>query len=177
MGNSNSIMDETQPYLLIKLSSGDFVKIDPEDYPKVSKHHWYLNTFRGLKYAKTSSTVNGKKKCIGMHSIILIAGEGLEIDHINNDGLDNRKSNLRICTHRQNLMNVRAQTGKSSKYKGVSKTQDNTWKAVSRVSGEQKYLGRFKTEKEAAIAYDNEVIKYGDEHAFLNFPERRNDVH
>lgn len=91
------------------------------------------------------------------------------IDHINNNPLDNRKSNLRIVTARQNSMNCKSRKG-SSKYIGVSfDKKSKKWKAQIRPNGKQIYLGRFDDEIEAAKVRDIATKKYFGEHGKLNF--------
>lgn len=167
-------MDEKDNYQTIELFSGEVAKVDTEDYDKVNQYKWYADRRKHTIYAKANA---GNKTKISMHRLILCANNGQEIDHKNHDGLDNRKSNLRSCTHKQNCMNSsKMNRMTSSKYKGVDK-QGKKWRAQSRVSGRIRQIGYYDTEEEAANAYDNEVIKYGDENAFINFPERRKDVH
>jgi len=94
------------------------------------------------------------------------------IDHINNNGLDNRKANLRPATPAQNARNRRKMAAKtSSKYKGVSYSASaRKWCAAIRVNGQYKYFGLFQNEIEAAKAYDKAAKKYHREFAQLNFP-------
>jgi hypothetical protein len=90
-------------------------------------------------------------------------------DHINHDGLDNRRSNLRPVTPAQSAANRRPQIGSSSRYKGVQwSTRGRKWSAVINVAGRRRYLGLFVDEEEAALAYNAAVLEaYGD-YAWLN---------
>ena len=91
--------------------------------------------------------------------------DNMVVDHINHDTLDNRRSNLRICTHKQNLANRKKHKLATSKYKGVRRINRKTpWEAE--ISG--KYIGVFKTEKEAALAYNTKAKELFDQYAYLN---------
>ena len=103
-----------------------------------------------------------------MHQLILKAPSGFCIDHINGNGLDNRKQNLRIATQSQNLANKPFFKGK---FKGVSFSKRN--KILSKpwaVKVGRKHIGYFSTEEEAAMAYDKSAIEMYGEFAWLNFP-------
>ncbi len=89
--------------------------VDAEDYSKVSKHKWALRSIKNseLKYAYN------KHSKVWMHRMILNAPKGLLVDHINGNGLDNRKTNLRLCTHSQNMQNRKIHKNNKTGYKGV----------------------------------------------------------
>jgi hypothetical protein len=92
------------------------------------------------------------------------------VDHINGNGLDNRKSNLRICTHQQNCENSRKRKKSFSKYKGVYWSKNaKKWVAQITIDGKSKHLGYFELEEDAAAAYDKAAVKYFGEFACLNF--------
>ena len=107
-----------------------------------------------------------------MHRIIMEAETGQEVDHINGDKLDNRKDNLRFCTHQQNMVNWNNKRGKS-KYRGVSWCKrDKKWKAQIQSHSKNRLIGRFREEEEAAKAYNIEAKKEFGNFALLNyFPE------
>jgi hypothetical protein len=113
-------------------------------------------------------------KKILMHREIMKAGDGKFCDHINHNGLDNRKANLRLATHSQNAWNRRKSKVKSrSKYKGVSwYNKDERWSARIHVNRKNKFLGIFADEVEAAKAYDKAAQKYFGEFAELNFNKK-----
>jgi hypothetical protein len=103
-----------------------------------------------------------------MHRLIMGAEPGQEIDHINGNGLDNRKENLRVATRKENQQNRHITWGNST-YKGVYwEKQKNKWRARIFVSGKCVHLGFFLTEKEAAVAYNQGAIKYFGSFACLN---------
>jgi hypothetical protein len=128
-------------------------------------------------YATRYEHINGKYKKIRMHRVILermlgrelIKGE--DVDHINHDGLDNRRVNLRLATHAENMRNRVKRINCSSEYKGVCWYKPNKkWQAEIRIDGKQKRLGRFESEIEAAKAYDIAAIGAYGEFCCLNFP-------
>jgi hypothetical protein len=159
----------------IQLTQGYHTIVDDADYNKFSKFKWHV-VFRGKKgYAERTKRYgirkNNKKKHIKMHRIILKAKSFQQIDHINGNSLDNRKNNLRICTNIENSRNHKGQPllRKYSQFKGVKKNANcKTWSARITVVGKEIYLGSFKTEKFAAIAYNKAANKYFKNFAYLN---------
>jgi len=105
-----------------------------------------------------------------MHRVILKAPEDKFIDHINHNGLDNRKSNLRICTMQQNAWNMRKQRGnRVSQYKGVTRRNDTgKWQARIICNRKRISIGCFDDEMAAAMAYDNKAKELFGEYAALN---------
>lgn len=100
------------------------------------------------------------------------APKGMVVDHINHNGLDNRKANLRIATFSENRRNSRKAKDTSSKYKGVSWHKNNKkWHAGININGRRKHLGSFDDEIQAAKAYDEVARKYHGEFSSLNFEE------
>ena len=108
-----------------------------------------------------------------MHRVILKAKKGQYVDHGDDNGLNNQRNNIRICTNSQNLQKARKKKGKaSSKYKGVHFVEmTKKWKATITTNYKFYYLGCFKTEKEAAIAYNKAAKKYYKDFARLNIIE------
>ena len=107
-----------------------------------------------------------------MHREIINAPAGMQIDHINGNGLDNRKANLRLCNNAQNQQNRRKRSRATSLFKGVG-WHDNRWRARITVNGKQIEIGRFKSEFLAAEAYDQKAIELFSEFANLNFPSQK----
>jgi HNH endonuclease/AP2 domain len=154
----------------IKLTKGKRTVVDDEDYEWLNKMKWYLMT-DNYAVRRTLVSVDGlPRKIIWMHRLIINCPEKMQTDHVNGNGLDNRKENLRICTHQENSMNQKTQKrNKTSKYKGVYKRSDcNRWCASVVKDQKYFYLGLFKTENEAVKAYNNEAKKLFGEFAKLN---------
>lgn len=121
--------------------------VDDEDLPLVSSKRWYCE----VGYAATS--VHGR--AIKMHRLIL--GDdipvGMECDHINRDRLDNRRSNLRVCTHAENMQNRPTHRNGKSRFRGVYwASHANRWRAQARLDGKFYHIGYFADEEEAAQA-------------------------
>ena len=132
------------------------VKIDLDDIKKVSKYKWVSD---GLGYAKTDTTENGKRKLLKMHILILGKKKDRITDHINNDGLDNRKQNLRHATYSQNCMN------KNSKGYSWNKLMD-MYEVYINNNKKRIHLGFYKTEKEAKKIRLKAEKKYFKEYSF-----------
>lgn len=143
--------------------------VDDEDYDRIIKHEWYEYDYARTSYAK--AIINGK--VVSMQEFILPSPPEFLVDHINGDGLDNRKINLRHATLQQQRQNVRKHKGGTSKYKGVSWSREkHKWVAQICINGRQTSLGRFYSELEAAMKYDEAAKKHFKEFAKLNFPEK-----
>src|SRR5688572_7781938 len=131
----------------IPLTQGKFAVIDSEDFEKISKYNYHVvkgksnnETFYACRY----QIVEGKETTRSLHRDILDCKAGFDIDHINGDGLDNRKSNLREVTRSQNNCNSVSHPNSTSKYKGVCRpTGVNRWRASITVNKSCKYLGLF----------------------------------
>ena len=157
---------------LIPLSKGLFAKVDDEDFEYLNSFKWYAQAGGKRFYAATSyyDIKTQISYVYYMHRIIMKPLKNLTVDHINHDPLDNQKSNLRVCTGKQNLWNkdTSLNTKKSSKYKGVH-ARRNGFQATIRKGGKCYFLGDFKEEDEAAKAYDEKAKELFGEFASLNF--------
>lgn len=145
----------------LPLRDGIVAWVDECDYPLVSSCKWTLDR-NGYVVRKS-----GGRKVL-LHRQILNAPQGLDVDHVNRNPLDNRRSNLRICTRSQNSINRGPKPGASSKYKGVCwHSKHDVW--VARIC--QTWLGSFPCETDAALAYDEAARTMFGEFAHLNFPD------
>ena len=157
----------------IPLTKGFHAIVDAEDYDWLMQRKWCFRDGYAAKTIHSSgSGKNRKSRTIKMHRIVNNTPDGMSTDHINGDKLDNRKCNLRVCTHRQNLSSQKKQDGRSSKYKGVSLSKENgKWIAYIKVNQVKKHLGCFTSEEDAARAYNTAATKYFGEFAKLNIIE------
>lgn len=139
--------------------------IDGEDFNKVKDYKWHVSRDKNNFYVKSNIKINGKYKTVKLHRIITSCPDGLAVDHIDGNTLNNTRSNLRICTPAQNTMNCKKyKSGVTSKYKGVYfEVSKNRYRATINRNGEQIFLGTFKTELEAVTAYNKAaLIEYGE---------------
>jgi hypothetical protein len=138
--------------LRIPLSRGAFALIDAADAERVSRRRWHLMRGQsGVRYALTGGGLSMHRLILGLSK-----GDATHVDHINGDGLDNRRSNLRTCTRGQNAMNSRKPRRARhqwSKYKGVCR-HERKWQAYVHIDGRMLNLGLFETEYDAACARD-----------------------
>lgn len=152
----------------IKLTKGYVALVDDEDYNYLNQWKWAVSKRKNTIYAQ--GVINNKPN--HMHRFIIKPKKNQIIDHINGNGLDNRKSNLRICTQSENLRNRSKPKWKktTSKYKGVSfvKNRKTPWRSYIQINKKYKHLGHFNNEIDAAIAYNKAAIKYYKKFAFLN---------
>ena len=139
-----------------------FGKFDAEDLELVKKYRWYLSSTGHIV-----SRLRGV--CIFLHRLVMNCPKGMEVDHIFGDKLDNRKNQLRICSHSDNIKNQKVRTGK--KFKGVS-YNGYSWLAQITFNYKNFYLGGFDTEIEAARAYDSKAKELFGDFARLNFPAK-----
>jgi hypothetical protein len=153
----------------IPLTQGYYAIVDAEDYERVSRYKWCL-MIRGSK-AYAMRTERGKT--ILMHREIMKPPKGMVVDHINGNGLDNRRCNLRACTVLQNAWNRKPAKGSSSPYLGVyrRKSRPDKWYVKVQGDGEVTNLGPFDSELEAARARDYRAVEVHGPYAHVNLPD------
>ena len=155
----------------LPLTQGKTALIDEADLPLVKHLSWHATHSKGKWYAATNVGKGAKRRLLKL-ATLLMGSTG--VDHINGDGLDNRRSNLRVVTQAQNTKNRSKQrSATSSPYKGVSwhkHKQHNKWSAYITANGHRKHLGYFSDPVDAAKAYDSAARELFGEFAKLNIP-------
>ena len=157
----------------IELTKDEFALFDDEDFVTVSQHRWYLRSDGIRKYAAARVIREHRRTTIEMHRLVLglNIGQKIMVDHIDGNGLNNQKTNLRLANDSQNQMNQRPRRGCTSEYKGVSRcSETGMWRSKIVVARKQIYLGRYKDERKAAQAYDEAAERLFGQFARLNFP-------
>ena len=152
----------------IKLTKGKVAIVDASDYDALMKFKWCARKNRGANvfYAMAYLGKDEGRKSYYMHSLLLDRPKGMEIDHINGNGLDNRRSNLRICTRSENEMNRGKNKNNTSGYKGVCwNKNDKRWYVKIGLNNKQINLGRFSDKLEAYKAYVSACKKYHGKYA------------
>jgi len=147
----------------IPLTQGKFAQVDDEDFERLNQFKWFARKSRGTYYAgRNSAYVDGKRKTINMHTVILGVKKDLQGDHRDGNGLNNRRDNLRHVTRRQNNQNRKNQI-KTSEYPGVSwEKRRRIWVSKIGINGKYKHLGYFVSEISAFGAYCKAVNGLGE---------------
>lgn len=151
--------------LTIKLSNGLESYVDDQDFSYLNQFRW--GPLKSGKLIYATGWVNGRT--IPMHRLLMSAPKGVVVDHLNHDPLDNRRSNLRLCTQRENVSNQRKLKGKGQ-YKGVFR-DGGRFLALITVNYKTVYLGRYASPESAARAYDQAATQHFGSFACLNFSE------
>lgn len=157
----------------IELTKGKVALVDDEDYDLLRRYRWIAYKKHNTWYARCSvefPSENGKRQRISvhMHQQVLLWFEG--VDHVNRNGLDNRRENLRRASAGENARNIAKKDG-TSRFMGVCwHPAKEKWMASMSLNGRCKYLGYFDDEEDAAHAYDDAVQKVHPGFAQLNFP-------
>lgn len=143
------------------------VLVDDEDFESLNRHEWHLASRRYA--ARRVRRDDGKTVTLYMHRAILGAPINKHVDHINGDGLDNRRQNLRLADRSHNQANRGKPKSNTSGYKGVGRRRGRWW-AYIKVDNKMRYLGMFDVPEDAARAYDKAAREIFGEFAFQNFP-------
>lgn len=154
----------------IPLTQGKFALVDDEDYDRlVAMGKWYFR--HGYAVKNIYERINGKKtwRNVHMHRVVANTPFGMFTDHINRNGLDNRKVNLRFCTFEENMRNKIKYSNNTSDYKGVTWHKGTKkWHAQLQIKNKRLHLGDFICKHEAARAYNAAALKHHGQFARLN---------
>lgn len=152
----------------IPLTQGFAALVDEADYAWASTLAWSAVRDGANVYAVRHGEGGRLER---LHRRVAGAAPGQVVDHINGDGLDNRRANLRVCTRGENLRNRKVHRTSASGFKGVRRQNGRRWQATITAHGRTHFLGMFDTAEEAARAYDAAARQMHGEFARLNFPE------
>lgn len=158
----------------IELTQGQVALVDDADAILVQGRKWcaWRPSRRGAYYAATSYRAGPNKwRTVLMHRVLIAeVPPGFVVDHINGNGTDNRRANLRVCSRTENNRSFRQPIGRS-RYRGVVLLPHGSWMSQIKCDGRRHYLGSFADEQDAARAYDAAAVRLFGEMAHLNFPE------
>jgi hypothetical protein len=163
-------MAETRKIMLTRCI---FAIVDADDFERVAPFKWQACNVSGDKwYARRTAKIGGMQRAVNMHRAILNPPNGFDVDHIDGNGLNNSRSNLRICSRADNLRNRRKTRG-TSRFKGVYwNARVGRWHASIQANKARHDLGFFTNEIDAARAYDAAAIHLFGEFARPNFEQR-----
>lgn len=162
----------------IPLTQGKVARIDADDWPRVSRYRWHAVLSRGYTwYARRRCRLpGGRRGTHCLHQFVLGLPPGSMVDHIDGDGLNNTRANLRPATPAQNKANSRRYRTNVSGYKGVAKrTGYNRWQAAITQGGKRHFLGWYPNPEDAARAYDRKARELFGPFAHCNFPDDTDD--
>ena len=163
------------------MAQPQYAKVAPANYERLRKYEWLSKKGKKSFYARrrVPNGKGGKETLVYMHQEVIKVPDGMVVDHINHDGMDDREANLRAATRAQNIRNRKKfAKSSSSKYKGVYlRKKTRKWEVKITFERKKIHLGTFCDEIEAAKAYDRAAIKYHGDFASLNFPQSRRGSH
>lgn len=156
----------------LPLTHGKVALIDADASPRISEFSWIAVKSRYTHYARGSRLHECGRYNVYLHHLVLGVPASTLVDHINRDGLDNTKVNLRIVNFGENMSNRRLFSSNTSGFHGVDRVgaKKDRWRAKINHNNRKISLGTFATAEEAARAFDAAAYTLRGEHAALNFP-------
>jgi len=167
--------DDGVTVIALERRNGDVLScyIDTTDYDTVKGYRWHVFESKRKRTFYAATSVSNHKNLF-MHNLLLPPDRGRTPDHINGQGFDNRRQNLRLATSQQQMMNQGLMTNNRSGFKGVSlQAATGKYTAHIRIKGKSTYLGSFTRAEDAAVAYDQRARGLYGEFAALNFSATR----
>lgn len=153
---------------IIQLNKEKRVTLDLEDFKRLKQYKWYLFKSDNKEYAirrtEDGATVFMHREILG----VVNEDSKVYVDHIDRNGLNNERSNLRLCNNSQNQYNTSKKKNSKQKYKGVRETRYGTYEARIRANGKRLHLGTFKTIEEAVEVYNAKARELHGEFAYIN---------
>ena len=150
----------------IPLTQNKYALVDDEDFEEMSKYNWRFAQGYAIRHVRKDK--EKRRTTTRMHRMILDVKKGRDIDHVDGNGLNNQKINLRIATESQNMMNRKLNKNNKSGYKGVHWHIMGKWLAQIRCFGKGTYLGVFDNKLEAAKVYNEKAKELFGKFARLN---------
>lgn len=152
----------------IPLTQGQMTIIDEEDFQLAKQYKWHAHKQHNIYYAVTTIGQKPNRKAVRLHRLLSNCPERMVVDHIDGNGLNNCRDNLRICTNSENVKNRKIQINNTSGYKGVTwHKREQKWRAQIQMNNKQIQLGSFDNPEDAYAAYCEAAEKYHGE--FKNF--------
>lgn len=154
----------------ISLNKGNCTIVDNDEYEKFGNLTWFIcNGYAKRSFRLKSVERSKSNRQAHLHREILNAPKGMCIDHINGDKLDNRKSNLRLCTNQENIRNSKVMIKNTSGFKGVSWMKSKSkWRARIKVNMREIHLGLFASKLDAVRCYNKGAKRYFSDFAYIN---------
>lgn len=173
MNIKNKIIYKDENTIIFNIKSKKFgnfeIIIDAEDFNKIKEYYWYVGKKPNAFYVITNINKNNKRTTLKLHRLIMDFPENMDIDHINHNTFDNRKTNLRICKHNKNTKNHKININNTSGFKGVTWFKyTKKWSVGIFSDGNRVHIGYFDDKIKAAMAYNEAAKKYHGEFANLN---------